>query len=499
MNQEYIGSYKILEKKGAGGMAQVYLAVHQDVPNLKVILKVLSDPRLVERFRQEADKLALLDGHPNICRIKHFFSHGDEVVIAMEYIDGTTLEDKIKSMGHLEAPEAVQITDEVLDILSFAHQKDIFHRDIKPGNIMVDRGGQVKVIDFGIAKGKTDPNLTIAGTACGTPAFMAPEQFNPTTEADYALWDIYAVGTTLFMMLTGQCPFKGDNPFALRDAKMFSDPPKPRDLNPNIPKPLEEVILKSMARDTAKRYQTADQMRAALEPFAPPAPSRPRTPPTGVTVEMPAPFAPKSRKLPWMLAAVAAVVVLAFVGYKFWPFGGQGEGERSNQSTQPADSVDSTSAAADVPLMGTIAVAVDPSGEIYLDNELVQAQTDAWMDDVDTGRHVVRVENRRSLQKVYVDTVSLAADSTRRLDYRFTFPPPPEKKVDVVVASIPPMATVFIDDQRQANRTPYTYPMKKGEHRFRVVLETGSGESIVRDSTLNVVGDTTIQFKILTN
>ena len=102
MNQEFIGSYKILDKKGEGGMAQVYLAVHQDVPNLKVILKVLTDPRLAERFKQEADKLALLDGHPSICRIKHFFSHGDNIVIAMEYIDGVTLEDKITSMRRIE-------------------------------------------------------------------------------------------------------------------------------------------------------------------------------------------------------------------------------------------------------------------------------------------------------------------------------------------------------------------------------------------------------------
>ena len=499
MNQESIGSYKILEKKGEGGMAQVFLAVHQDVPNLKVILKVLSDPRLGERFKQEADKLALLDGHPCICRIKHFFSHGDDIVIAMEYIDGVSLEDKIKGTGRLEVGEAVQVADDVLDILAFAHQKDIYHRDIKPGNIMIDKSGKTKVIDFGIAKGKTDPNLTIAGTACGTPAYMAPEQFNPTEQADYALWDIYAVGTTLYMMLCGEVPFTDENPFAIRDAKLFNDPPSPRSLNPNIPKPLEEVILKSLARDADQRYQTAEQMRDGLSPFLPATPDRHRTPSGDMTVELKPPKPVKSKKPLLVAGIIVGILALLAATYQFVI--------KDDSAREPDGAIDTTLDISDTSLSlgkptGILEVSIEPKSDLYLDDSLLRAGTDAWLVDIDTGRHIVRVENSKATTPIKADTFSLMADSTKRLDYVFTMPkpkpPPQEKKVEVVIASIPMKASVFIDGKRQADLTPYTYPMKKGEHRIR--LEYGSGaDKLERDTTINAVGDTLRVFLKLNN
>ncbi|MEW6051232.1 MAG: protein kinase [Candidatus Zixiibacteriota bacterium] len=265
MSEQFIGDYRVLRKIGAGGMAKVYLAVHQNVPNLKVILKILGDPSLGDRFRQEADKLALLDGHPNICRIKHFFSHGEDTVIAMEYIDGVSLDDRISREGRIPIPEAISIVTRVLDTLQFAHEKGINHRDIKPSNIMIDQQGQVKVIDFGIAKSKTDPNLTMAGATCGTPAYMPPEQFNPKEDTNYALADIYALGTTLYLMLTGELPFKGDNEFALRDAKLFTEAPKPRSLNPAIHKQLEAVVVRALDKNPMSRFESALAMKQALE------------------------------------------------------------------------------------------------------------------------------------------------------------------------------------------------------------------------------------------
>jgi len=239
MEDKYIGNYKILEQIGAGGMAKVYLAVHKDVPNLKVVLKVLSDPRLAERFKQEADKLALLDEHPNICKIKHFFNHGDEFVIAMEHINGPTLDQMLADKEKLSIAESIKITLEILSILESAHGQGIYHRDIKPGNIMLDKSGQVKIIDFGIAKGDTDPNLTIAGSSAGTPLYMAPEQFSASDNIDYSISDIYAVGTTLFKMVTGGLPFEGANEFAIRDAKLFNDPVKPSSITRKFPKRLK--------------------------------------------------------------------------------------------------------------------------------------------------------------------------------------------------------------------------------------------------------------------
>ncbi len=264
MSDKFIGSYKVLEKIGAGGMASVYLAVHQDVPNLRVVLKLLSDPRMVERFRAEADKLALLDGHSNICQIKHFFNYGEDFAIAMEYIDGVTLDQIVKEEGRLPVAETVRIITEVLATLEFAHERGVSHRDIKPSNLMIDKQQRVKIIDFGIAKSETDPNLTVAGSSCGTPTYMAPEQFNPSDKINYVLADIYAVGTTLYYLLTGELPFKGDNAFALRDAKLFSDPVRPRDINKDVPRELENIVLKALAKNPEDRFSSATEMRKAL-------------------------------------------------------------------------------------------------------------------------------------------------------------------------------------------------------------------------------------------
>jgi len=331
MAEEKIGSYKVLKPMGAGGMAKVFLAVHEDVPNLKVILKILDDPLLGERFIQEADKLALLDGHPSVCRIKHFFRHGEKTVIAMEYIDGETLDDRLKNQGMFAFDEAARICSDVLDTLHFAHRKGIFHRDIKPGNIMIDHQGRVKVIDFGIAKAKTDPDLTRAGTACGTPAYMSPEQFTPNETTNYALADVYAVGTTLFKLVTGQLPFPGDNEFAIRDAKIFNEPPKPSGLRKDIPKGLEQTILKAMKREPENRYQNAMEMREALLK-AVKMPSGPITPPPaddestqGVTTDRIPPVLPtpkpaggkRKSRLP-LLVGIAVVVALAAAAYFYF-------------------------------------------------------------------------------------------------------------------------------------------------------------------------------------
>ncbi len=263
MNEQFIGDYKVIDRIGQGGMGKVYLGVHKDVPNLRVILKILSDPRLADRFKQEADKLALLDGHPNICQIKHFFNHGDDIVIAMEYIEGRTLDDEVKE-GRATISESVRIVADMLAILSYAHERGISHRDIKPSNVMIDKKGQVKIIDFGIAKGKTDPNLTMTGASLGTPAYMAPEQFVPTDDTDFSLADIYACGTTLYQLVTGKLPFVAENEFVMRDAKLNQTPASPREANPGISKDLEKVIMRSLDKDPLKRFSSAEEMRKAM-------------------------------------------------------------------------------------------------------------------------------------------------------------------------------------------------------------------------------------------
>jgi len=500
MEEQFIGSYKVLKKIGAGGMSRVYLAVHQDVPNLKVVLKILSDPRLGERFRHEADKLALLDGHPNICRIKHFFNHGEDTVIAMEYIDGMDVDEKIKEEGKLTTEESLQIISDLLDILEFAHQKGIYHRDIKPGNIMVDKKGQVKIIDFGIAKAETDPHLTLAGTACGTPAYMAPEQFTPTQDTNYALVDIYAAGTTLYTMLTGECPFKGDNEFAIRDAKLFSEAPKPRSLNPDIPKPVEEIIMKSLAREPAERYQSASEMRAALDATRRTAKVGVPSGPPDMTIDVRT--APKRKSRKPLLAGVAVIVLAlaAFAAYEFWPSDSE-KGEAAKLDTI-AVLEDATGEGPDiseipvVPATGIISINVTPSGDIYVDDSLLGKRTKSASLTCDTGIHIIRVENEKATRKVRYDTVSLAADEKLTRDYQFIIrqePPPPRPEPafgQVRVGSSPAGADVYIDGEKQRGKTIYTFKLKPGEHIIAVEL-VYEGTPLRAEQTVLVEKDST--------
>lgn len=501
MEEQFIGSYRVLKKIGAGGMSRVYLAVHQDVPNLKVILKILSDPRLGERFRHEADKLALLDGHPSICRIKHFFSHGEDTVIAMEYIEGITLEERIKSEGKLSTEESLQIISDLLDILEFAHQKGIYHRDIKPGNIMLDKKGQVKIIDFGIAKAETDPNLTLAGTACGTPAYMAPEQFTPTQDTNYALVDIYAAGTTLYAALTGECPFKGDNEFAIRDAKLFSEAPKPRSLNPDIPKPVEEIIMKSLTREPAERYQSASEMRAALEATRRTAKERAPSTLADVTIDISSPPQRKTRKPLLTGIAVVVLALAAFVAYKFWPSDSE-KGEAAKLDTTAV--VEATtdegldiSGIPVIPATGTISISVTPSGDIYVDDSLLGKGAMSRSLTCDTGIHIIRVENKEATRKVRYDTVLLAADQVLTRNYGFIIPRPPVDTPlrkpefgEVRVWSKPGDAIVYIDGKLRKGRTPNTFKLEPGRHVIMVKLEF-QGELLTKDTTILVKKDST--------
>jgi serine/threonine protein kinase len=569
MSDQYIGSYKVLKKIGAGGMATVYLAVHQDVPNLKVVLKILSDPSLVERFRQEADKLALLDGHAHICQIKHFFNHGDDIVIAMEYIDGMTPDDRMKVEGRLPVSEALRIISDLLATLAFAHEKGIFHRDIKPGNIMVDRNGQVKIIDFGIAKAKTDPNLTIAGSACGTPAYMPPEQFNPTDTINYALADIYAAGTTLFYMLTGKLPYEAENVFALRDAKLFQEPVKPRAVNPDISKDLEAVILKALQKSPEDRFQSALEMKQAIDALRgdatmveqPAKADRSSTPPirkTGIS----------HSKTPWLagiglVVAVVAVYLLFFTGPSasppaapkpvspvdaetirtstpsfawqvppgqigtvaleyadnaefangakidglsggsftptqpltngryFWRLRAiDNQGHQSDYSAVYSFTIDVTA----VPAQVGLAIAVRPEGDIYVDGQsLGRGKSSAQM-TLDAGRHIIRVENRSSIERAFVDTVDLVAGANLNRSFAFTFASETSSTAQVTLGEVrvgsKPVngATVYIDGQLKDRPTPAAFRVSPGRHVISAKL-TLDGKELERTDTIIVVAD----------
>lgn len=241
-------------------MADVELA-HDDVLDRQVAVKMLheryaSDDSFVERFRREARSAAALN-HPNVVGVYDTGRDDGRPYIVMEYIAGRTLKEIMKREGVLPR-RAAEIAAEAAEALHFAHERGIVHRDIKPGNIMIADDGRVKVTDFGIARAVNVESVTQTSSVFGTAAYVAPEQAQG--QRIDGRTDLYALGCVLFEMLTGEQPFTGETAVTLAYKHVSEAPPKPRDLNPEIPEAMEAVVLKAMAKDPSKRYQTGREM-----------------------------------------------------------------------------------------------------------------------------------------------------------------------------------------------------------------------------------------------
>src|ERR1039458_9163035 len=261
--------YELNHLIARGGMAEVYRA-HDRLLDRPVALKVLFpelsvDRSFVERFRREAQAAANLS-HPNIVPVFDWGEDAGAYFIVMEFIDGRPLSSILKTAGPLSADRAAAVGGHVAAALGYAHKHGVIHRDVKPGNVLITDDGQVKVTDFGIARAiNTEESLTQTGAVMGTATYFSPEQAEGIGVD--ARTDIYSLGVVLFEMVTGRPPFLGDTPVAVASKHVRDHPPAPRELNPSIPPTFEAIILKSMAKDPAHRYATAEELRADLLRF----------------------------------------------------------------------------------------------------------------------------------------------------------------------------------------------------------------------------------------
>ena len=263
------GRYRVVRKLGGGGMADVYLCEDLTLGRhvaVKVLLqRYLNDPAFVERFRREAKAAAGLN-QQNLVSIYDWGEVDGAYYIVMEYVEGETLKDLIRRRGRLSGNESVAVAMQLLAAVEFAHRSGIVHRDIKPQNVMLDRGGTVKVMDFGIARAG-DSGMTEAGSILGTAQYLAPEQAKgqPVDERS----DLYSVGVVLYEMLTGTVPFKGDSAVTVALKHVSEVPREPAELVPGMPYALNQIVLKAMAKDPIDRYQSAAEfardLRAARE------------------------------------------------------------------------------------------------------------------------------------------------------------------------------------------------------------------------------------------
>jgi serine/threonine protein kinase len=261
---KYIGNYKILDIIGKGGMAKIYTAIHIPL-NRIVVIKEMGRNESRRRFKQEALICAALE-HKNIVSIYDYFSIGTSCYLVMQYIEGMNLAEVIEQEAPLKPVTAALIAREVCQALAQAHAHNIIHRDIKPTNILISQKGEVKISDFGVARGEALPHLTSTGTVIGTPFYMSPEQASGkklTTQSD-----IYSLGIVLYEMVTGKKPFVGENTHAITAQLIRGKYPSPLLSSPHHSLRLSRIINRAMKKNLKRRYQTINEMCRALEKFA---------------------------------------------------------------------------------------------------------------------------------------------------------------------------------------------------------------------------------------
>jgi serine/threonine protein kinase len=293
-----IGSYKVTDKIGEGGMGAVFkgidLMLEREVAIKMLRPELASQPQVVERFRSEAVTLARLN-HPNIATLYSFLRQGEDFFMVMEFVRGETLDSLIRKSGAMPCENAIALFCQALEGIDHAHRMGIIHRDIKPANMMLTETGTLKVMDFGIARVLGTSRMTKQGNIVGTIEYMSPEQVRGQ-ETD-GRSDIYSLGILLYEMLTGRVPFSSDSEYDLMKMQIEDAPAPPRVFSNQIPQAVEQAIMRSLAKKSESRFQGVAEFRSALlsaigaaaAPLSPiinaaPVASPPKTPP-GIAVQ----------------------------------------------------------------------------------------------------------------------------------------------------------------------------------------------------------------------
>ena len=312
----FANRYQVIEELGKGGMGRVYKVFDNKIKE-KVALKLIkpevaSDKETLERFNNEL-RLARKVRHKNVCGM---FDLGEEEgvhFITMEYVQGEDLKSMIRMMGQLSPGQIVSIGEQVCDGLAEAHSLGVVHRDLKPQNIMIDKGGNAKIMDFGIARSVREKGITGASVMIGTPEYMSPEQ-TEAKEVDQRS-DIYSLGIILYEMATGRVPFEGETALSIAMKHKGERPKDPKSLNPNIPGDLSQTILKCLEKDKAGRYQTTAELRAELERIEKGLPTTERIVPerkTFTSRQITVQFSLKKLLVPALAALIVIAAVLLF-------------------------------------------------------------------------------------------------------------------------------------------------------------------------------------------
>jgi tetratricopeptide (TPR) repeat protein/tRNA A-37 threonylcarbamoyl transferase component Bud32 len=317
----FAGRYQIIEELGKGGMGKVYKVLDQEIKG-KVALKLIrpeiaADKKTIERFRNEL-KVARDISHKNICRMYDLNKEEGTYYITMEYVSGEDLKSSIRRLRQLTPGTAILIAKQVCEGLAEAHRLGVVHRDLKPQNIMIDKEGNSRIMDFGIARSLKVKGITGAGVMIGTPEYMSPEQVEGK-EVDQRS-DIYSLGVILYEMVTGQVPFEGDTPFTIGVKHKSEEPRDPKEINAQIPEDLSRVILRCMEKNKEKRYQSAGELSSELTNIEKGIPTTERVVPKRKPItsrEITVTFGLKKLFIPGLV--VAALVIAAVIIWQILP------------------------------------------------------------------------------------------------------------------------------------------------------------------------------------
>lgn len=309
--------YQIIEELGKGGMGKVYKANDIDIKE-KVAIKLIkpeisTDKNTIERFQNEL-KFARKIRHKNVCQMYDLNREEGTYYISMEYVEGENLRNMIRMSGQLGIGTTISVAKQVCAGLEEAHKIGVIHRDLKPSNIMIDREGNVRIMDFGIARSLKEKGITGAGVMIGTPEYMSPEQVEGK-ETDKRS-DIYSLGVILYEMVTGRVPFEGDTALAVAVKQKTEKSKDPREFNIQLSDDLSILILRCLEKDKENRYQNAEELRSGLENYEQTIPTTDRTAPLKkplTSKEITVTFRAKRLLIPALI-----IVVISLVGIFLW-------------------------------------------------------------------------------------------------------------------------------------------------------------------------------------